>query len=75
MIKRLSANKMNDDSIMPFGKYKGRKMSHVPAEYLHWVWHNIKIGNDNMMLVRDYIYDNMNVLEEENEDLIWDKKQ
>lgn len=27
---------MTDDSIMPFGKYKGKKLIDVPAYYLLW---------------------------------------
>lgn len=27
---------LDDDSIMPFGKFKGSRMEDVPASYLHW---------------------------------------
>ena len=64
---------MNDDSIMPFGKYRGQKMANVPVNYLHWLWNNCKVGDDNLKDVRNYIYENLHVLKEENDDLIWDR--
>ena len=27
---------LTDDSIMPFGKYKGQKLGEVPDSYLRW---------------------------------------
>ena len=27
---------MDDDSLMPFGKFKGKKLSEIPARYLLW---------------------------------------
>ena len=27
---------MNDDSLMPFGKYKGQRLGDVPDDYLIW---------------------------------------
>jgi uncharacterized protein (DUF3820 family) len=29
---------MKDDSIMPFGKHKGKPLADVPGEYFHWLW-------------------------------------
>ena len=31
------ADLMSDSSRMPFGKYEGRRMENVPAEYLDWI--------------------------------------
>ncbi len=31
---------MTDNSLMPFGKYKGEKMANVPASYLLWLYEN-----------------------------------
>jgi hypothetical protein len=31
---------MNDETLMPFGKYRGAKMADVPASYLLWLWDN-----------------------------------
>ena len=33
---------MNDESIMPFGKYKGETMIEVPDSYLLWIWNKNK---------------------------------
>jgi uncharacterized protein (DUF3820 family) len=52
---------LNDNSPMPFGKYKGEKMANVPADYLMWLYNEIKCNKD----VRDYIEDNLDVLEQE----------
>lgn len=52
---------LNDDSLMPFGKYKGTKMGNVPAEYLMWLYDNNKCDK----AVREYIEDNLDVLQYE----------
>ena len=33
---------LNDNSIMPFGKYKNRKLANVPASYLEYLRDQIK---------------------------------
>lgn len=33
---------LTDNSIMPFGVYKGKKMANVPASYLKWIYDNNK---------------------------------
>lgn len=58
--------------IMPFGKYKGKPMSEVPASYFHWLWTNGKqheVGRDS---VADYIKENLDHLEREYPDGIWE---
>lgn len=50
-----------DTSPMPFGKFKGDKMENVPATYLLWLYNNNKCFG----LVKDYIIDNLQVLEQE----------
>jgi len=52
---------MNDESLMPFGKYKGEKMANVPPDYLIWLYENDKCGGD----VKKYIFDNLDVLKSE----------
>jgi uncharacterized protein (DUF3820 family) len=52
---------LNDNSPMPFGKYKGQKMENVPASYLLWLYDENKCNRE----VRDYIKDNLDVLEDE----------
>lgn len=52
---------MNDESIMPFGLFKGEKMANVPADYLLWIFDNNKCTPD----VAKYIADNLDVLKAE----------
>lgn len=52
---------MNDNSLMPFGKYKGEKMANVPPEYLLWIFENNKCTPD----VAKYISDNLDVIKSE----------
>ena len=52
---------LTDTSPMPFGKFKGDKMENVPAKYLLWLYNNDKCFG----LVKDYIIDNLQVLEQE----------
>ncbi len=52
---------LTDTSPMPFGKFKGDKMENVPAKYLLWLYNNNKCFG----LVKDYIIDNLQVLEQE----------
>jgi uncharacterized protein (DUF3820 family) len=60
---------LTDDSPMPFGKHKGTPMRDVPVSYFHFLWHNgMKNENGN---VSQYIRENLDVLKQENEDLIW----
>jgi len=61
---------LTDESPMPFGKHKGKPMSEVPADYLHWYWTNGGQHKEND-LVAMYIRENLDALEQENEDLIW----
>jgi len=59
---------MNDNSIMPFGKYKGTKLINVPASYLLWLysqWAETTQLDDNQKELKEYIEDNMKVLEME----------
>jgi uncharacterized protein (DUF3820 family) len=54
-------DKLNDDSLMPFGKYKGEKMANVPAAYLIWLLDNNKCNEP----VKFYIQENIEVLKSE----------
>lgn len=56
---------MNDQSLMPFGKYKGRKMEEVPASYLLWLRDQHVDGE-----VADYIEENLTALLKECPDYI-----
>lgn len=52
---------LTDDSIMWFGDYKGRKLVNVPASYLLYIYNNNKAFGK----LKDYIEDNLQVLEVE----------
>lgn len=52
---------MNDNSIMPFGKYKGQPLINVPADYLLWLYKQMSIPGD----LKKYIQDNLEVLKKE----------
>lgn len=34
---------LTDNSLMPFGKYKGDKLANVPAAYLLWAFDNLTL--------------------------------
>ena len=52
---------MTDNSLMPFGKYKGTKMANIPASYLIWIFENNKCSIE----VIKYVRENLDVLKEE----------
>ena len=52
---------MNDNDLMPYGKYKDVKMSEVPASYLLWLLENDKCSGK----VKEYILDIKDALERE----------
>ncbi|RUP39785.1 MAG: hypothetical protein EKK63_09105 [Acinetobacter sp.] len=50
-----------DNTPMPFGRYRGKAMVNVPAQYLLWLYNN-GCGHAG---VRNYIIANLNCLNEE----------
>jgi uncharacterized protein (DUF3820 family) len=52
---------MTDNSLMPFGKYKGEKMANVPSDYLLWIFENNKCTQE----VAKYIAENLDVIKSE----------
>jgi len=52
---------MNDESIMPFGRYKGQKLANVPASYLLWCYDQEWCRGH----LKVYIEDNKEVLHRE----------
>lgn len=50
--------KLTDESIMPFGKYRGKKLIDVPDAYLLWLWDN----GVNQLDLKAYIEDNLAAL-------------
>lgn len=57
---------LTDESLMPFGKFKGQKLIEVPARYLLWLYENNKAYGQ----LKEYIADNLDALrlEIKNED-------
>lgn len=55
------AHKLNDNSIMTWGKeHKGKQMRQVPDSYLLWMW-KYKYGT---LEILEYIKDNLDNLKE-----------
>lgn len=52
---------MTDESIMPFGKFKGQKLANVPASYLIWLFDNDKCYGE----LKEYIEENLESLRHE----------
>lgn len=50
--------KLTDNSLMPFGVHKGKKMADVPGKYLLWIY-------EQNLDVMNYIKENMDVLQQE----------
>jgi len=50
---------MNDNDIMPFGKFKGLKMANVPAKYLLYFYN----ANKCRGALKEYIKYNLEALE------------
>jgi len=70
--------KLEDTSLMPFGKFRGLAMQDVPVDYLHFLWHSglkhflpTDTQADSRFEVAMYIRDRLSALKTENEDLIW----
>ena len=53
--------KLTDDSLMTFGKYKGEKMANVPAKYLKWLYDEGKCSRP----IKAYIIENLDVINQE----------
>lgn len=61
---------LKDDSKMPFGAHKGKRMDKVPGDYLLWLYEGLKEKfkpnlTDKELLA--YIKDNLQVLTKESE--------
>lgn len=50
--------RLDDSSLMPFGKYKGQKLANVPASYMLFIYDNYEL-HDNL---KEYIKKNKDVL-------------
>ncbi|KKQ95343.1 MAG: hypothetical protein UT21_C0006G0015 [Candidatus Woesebacteria bacterium GW2011_GWA1_39_11b] len=52
---------MNDNSTMPFGLHRGKKLANVPAEYLRWLYDNGKLYGE----LKTYVEENLDVIKAE----------
>lgn len=57
----MSNTPMTDESLMPFGKHKGKAMANVPAHYLLWLWENADLRDP----LKAYISENLEVIKDE----------
>jgi len=66
---------MNDQSVMTFGKFAGKKLEDIPASYFRWIYNNAArdTANDRMQDILDYIDENVTALMAEDPDGIWEK--
>ena len=55
---------MNDDSLLPFGEHKGKRLIDVPAVFLLFLYDNETCYGE----LKEYIDDNLIVLRKEVED-------
>lgn len=58
-------NALTDQSPMPFGAHKGKKMENVPASYLLWLWEECEVWNQPHRDIHQYIADSLSALMKE----------
>lgn len=60
---------LTDESLMPFGKFKGIRMEDVPGSYLLWLYDEWTLPNPRFGFVntdvKEYIEDNMDAIKME----------
>ena len=66
--KQYEGKKLEDHDIMPFGKHKGKQLDQVPAGYLLYIYKGLRPG-----LLKNYIKDNLEVLEKQVKQEGWQK--
>lgn len=62
---------MTDESLMPFGRYKGMKLANVPASYLLFINEQSYVRGH----LKNYITNNLDVLKEQAKEEALTKKQ
>ena len=61
---------LTDESLMPFGAHRGKKMLNVPASYFHYLWtHGME--TDFASPVANYIRKSLSALKKDHPDGIW----
>jgi uncharacterized protein (DUF3820 family) len=63
----LHNQKMTDTSLMPWGKYKGKRLIDIPAGYFIWLWDDWGIQKSGELHrgLREYISNNLQALRQE----------
>ena len=61
--KKPALQKIEDDTVMDWGMYRGRQMADVPADYLIHIYNNFQLKAN----LKTYIKDNMDALKKEME--------
>jgi hypothetical protein len=57
------ANQFTDNTLMPFGKHKGKKISHIPDEYLLWLWGELELKCSSFARpLKDYLDENIEAI-------------
>jgi uncharacterized protein (DUF3820 family)/uncharacterized C2H2 Zn-finger protein len=71
--EKLPTGNLTEDSLMPFGKHKGTKMSDMSTRYLHWLYTATekKAFNRGVFV---YIKKNMEKLQAKHPELDWDPR-
>jgi hypothetical protein len=59
--------KVNDSTIMGWGKYKGQKLANIPASYFIWLWYEwgLEHSGERHSWLREYVKDNLNAFRAE----------
>lgn len=64
------AEKLTDNYVLEFGKYKGTKLANVPANYLLFLWENSNFKFHYGGALKEYISENLEALKlEQNKNL------
>jgi uncharacterized protein (DUF3820 family) len=46
-----------DDFVMPFGKYKGKKLDEIPLTYLDWLLGKVELYPETKRAIKEYLTD------------------
>jgi uncharacterized protein (DUF3820 family) len=71
--EKLPTGNLTEESLMPFGKHKGTKLSEVSTRYLHWLYTNTekKAFNRGVFV---YVKKNMEKLQAKRPELVWEQE-
>lgn len=59
--KRIEYVGLKEEPIIKYGKYEGKKVSQIPAEYLIWLYENDRCSP----MIKDYVKKNLSILKME----------